>query len=234
MFRVIFVLDIFNGNAVHAVRGERSNYLAIRKSSICTSSNPLEIISALEPEEVYIADLNRLQFAGDNFDLIKKISARCNTMVDIGVESVHDIEKGVKIADTVILGTETSSLELIDRAAKQFSGFISVSIDIKNGKVLTKDRNMMVVPQRLIKMLNKYDINDIIILDLDKVGTGAGIDPEFLRDMAGLSNHSVLAGGGIRDMNDINALKETGISGALVATAVHSGRIPVELLRVKR
>lgn len=231
MFRVIFVLDIFNGNAVHAVRGNRSNYLPVRDSRICKSSNPLEIISVLEPEEVYIADLNRLQFAGNNFDLIKKISARCKTMVDIGVETVHDIEKGIKIADTVILGTETSSLELIENAAEQFSGFIGVSIDIKNGKVLTKDRNIMVEVQKLMKMLNKYDINDIIILDLDRVGTGAGIDPEFLRDIAGLSNHNVLVGGGIRDMNDINALKETGISGALVATAVHSGGIPVELCR---
>jgi uncharacterized protein related to proFAR isomerase len=32
-------------------------------------------------------------------------------------------------------------------------------------------------------------------------------------------------------MADINTLKEIGVSGALVATAVHKGMIPVELIR---
>lgn len=229
MFRIIFVLDILNGNAVHAVRGERSRYQPVQ-SRICDSSSPLGIISALKPREVYIADLDRLQHLGDNFELIKRISAKAKTMVDAGVEDMGEIEKCIEIADTVILGTETGSLELIKEAAEKFPGRIDVSIDIKNGRVLTKDRRMQTKPEELVKLLNDYDIKDLIMLELNKVGTGAGIDVDFLKEIAGISNHNVLVGGGIRDMEDINALKEIGISGALVATAVHNGKIPVELI----
>ncbi|VVB88184.1 Imidazole glycerol phosphate synthase subunit HisF [uncultured archaeon] len=231
MFRNIFVLDILNGNAVHAVRGEREKYRPLQSSSVCDTSNPIEIISVLSPKEVYIADLDRLQHTGDNFGLIKNISAKTRTMVDIGVENMNDLEKCAGIADIAILGTETASLELIANASGQFPGRINVSIDIKNGRVLTKDKNLMIEPQELVKQLNEYDIEDIIILELNKVGTSAGIDEDFYKEIAGLSDHGVLAGGGIRDMNDINALKKIGLDGALVATAVHSGKIPAELLR---
>ncbi len=230
MFRIIFVLDILNCTTVHAVRGERSKYQPVAGSKVCDSSAPLDIIRALSPCEVYIADLDRLQHQGDNFELIGKISEKTRTMADIGPENMNDVEKCAKIADTVILGTETASFNLIEKAAVLFPGRINVSIDMKGGKVLTKDRNMDVEPAELVKRLNDHDIRDIIVLELTRVGTGAGIDEDFLKDIAAVSSHNVLVGGGIKDMDDIEALKRIGISGALVATAVHSGKIPADLL----
>ncbi len=231
MFRIIFVLDILNGNVVHAIRGERNTYRPVQGSRICSSSDPMDIISTLCPEEVYIADIDRLQHFGDNFELIKKISKKTRTMVDIGVEDMNDLGKCAGIADTVIVGTETASLELIERAAGRFPGRINVSIDLKNDKVITKDSKMEMQPEELVKRLNRFDIRDIIILELGKVGTSAGIDVDFLKGIVGLSTHNVLVGGGIRDTIDIDKLKEIGASGALVATAVHNGRIPAELIK---
>ena len=229
MFQIIFVLDIIKGTVVQAVRGERSKYLPLEGSHVCNSSVPLDIITVLSPREVYIADLDRLQHQGDNFELIEKISGKTRTMADIGAENMNDIEKCAKISDTVILGTETASFDLIEKAAVQFPGRINVSIDMKGGKVLTKDRQ--IEPVELVRRLNDLDIRDIIILDLSRVGTGAGIDTDFLKTIASVSSHHVLVGGGIKDMDDIEALKQIGISGALVATAVHSGKIPSYLIQ---
>lgn len=234
MFRIVFVLDILNGNAVHAVRGERAKYKPVSGSRVCDSSAPMDIISAICPREVYIADLDRLQHIGDNSGLIEKISSMTRTMADTGAEFVTDVENCLGIADTVILGTETASLELVESASERFPGRINVSIDIKNGRVLAKDRKMEMEPEKLVTLLNGYDIDDIIILELDKVGTGAGIDAGFLGNIAGISEHNILAGGGIRDMDDINALKEAGVSGALVATAVHNGMIPVGFIKQRQ
>jgi len=59
--RCIFVLDILNGAVVHAVRGERNLYEPIAGySKIVSSSEPLDILHELRPQEVYIADLNQL------------------------------------------------------------------------------------------------------------------------------------------------------------------------------
>jgi len=230
MFRIVFVLDILNGNAVHAVRGEREKYRPIQGSQICRSSDPLEIISALSPGEVYIADLNRIQHLGDNFDLIKKISSKTRTMVDIGVENMNDIAQCAMIADTVIVGTETASLDVIENASMRFPGRIDVSIDMKKGSVLTRDRKLEMQPVELVNVLDRFDIRDIILLELSKVGTGTGIDRDFLQMMVRASKHNILVGGGIRDMEDIKTLEKIGASGALVATAVHNGKIPAGLI----
>ncbi len=230
MFRIVFVVDILNGIAVHAMKGERAKYKPV-KSRLCDSSSPPDIISSLAPKEVYIADLNRLQHLGDNFGLIKKMATKVKTMADIGVENMEDIERCLGIADAVILGTETAPLDLIEKAVVRFPDRINVSIDMKNGMVLTKDRNMQLEPEKLVKLLNEYDIRDIIVLELNKVGTGAGIDVDFLKKIVKISTHAILAGGGIKDMNDIHSLKKIGAGGALVATAVHNGSIPVEFIR---
>ena len=231
MFRIIFVLDLLDGKAVHAIKGERSKYRPVQDSMACDSAEPLDIVSTVEPLEVYIADLDRLQGRGNNFGLIRQVSKKTATMVDIGVENMDDVEKAVGISGTVVVGTETASLDLIKTAAQKFGNRINVSVDIKNGKVLTKDAGLMLEPEELVRMLNDYDIGDIIILDLDRVGTGMGIDTDFLRRIVGISRHSILLGGGVKDMDDIYALEEIGVRGALVATAVHNGNIPVEAVR---
>lgn len=227
MFRIIFVLDILNGIVVHAVKGERAKYRPVEGSMICNSSDPIDIISAIHPSEVYIADLDNLQHIGDNFGLIKEISGRTKTMVDIGVRNLEDVRKCANFADTVIVGTETASLEVIEKAAIRFPGKISVSIDVKNGRVLTDDQRMEVHPEELVRLLNEFDMRDVILLDLGKVGTSTGINRDLLKKMAEISTHNIIAGGGIRDLNDIKVLIESGIGGALVATAVHNGKIPI-------
>ncbi|MBE0521689.1 MAG: phosphoribosylformimino-5-aminoimidazole carboxamide ribotide isomerase [Candidatus Methanoperedenaceae archaeon] len=231
MFRIIFVLDIFEGKAVHAIKGERSKYKPVRGSRVCDSAAPLEIVSAVKPTEVYIADLDRLQHRGNNFELIGAVSKKTATMVDIGAAGMGDVETAAEIAGTVVIGTETASLELIKKAVEKFGKRINVSIDMKNGRMLTQDSGLMVEPEELVRMLNDYDIGDIIVLDLGRVGTGMGVDIDFLGRLVRISEHSILLGGGVRDMDDIEELKGIGVSGALVATAIHSGAIPLEIIR---
>jgi len=229
MFRIVFVTDLLGGRVVHAIKGEREKYQPVENSKVSNSPEPIEMISEIKPKEVYIADLDRLQHTGNNFEVIKKISALTKTMVNIGVEKNDDIEKCLSIADTVILSSEASSFKIMRYASGNYPGKTSITIDIKNGSILTKDEDLKKEPKELVKLLNELNIKDIVIIDLSKVGTGAGFDEDFLHEIKDISKHNILFGGGIRDMNDIDTLKEIGISGALVATAVHNGKIPIDI-----
>jgi len=229
MFRIVFVTDLLDGKVVHAIKGEREKYRPVGNSLVSNNADPIEMISAIKPKEVYIADLDRLQHTGNNFEVIKKISALTKTMVNIGVEKNDDIEKCLSIADTVILSSEASSFKIMEYASGNYPDKTSITIDIKNGSILTKDEDLKKEPAELVKLLNELKIKDIVIIDLSKVGTGAGIDEELLREIKVISKHNILFGGGIRDINDIDLLKEIDISGALVATAVHNGKIPIDI-----
>lgn len=234
MFRVIFVMDIFNRSVVLAKGGVREKYRPVSDTStVCSSSDPVEIVELLHPREVYIADLNVLQGKGPletNAGVIREVSLRADTMLDFGISAPKDAGKALSIAGTAVIGTETGTLSAITDAAYENSGRISVSIDIKHGKVLKNDPELPESPFEIVKLLNTLPLKDLIFLDLDRVGTASGFDPEFLRKLVECSRHSVLLAGGVKDMKDLFTLDKLGVKGALVATAVHSGLVPPAVL----
>lgn len=234
MFRVIFVMDIFNRNVVLAKGGVRENYRPVSDSSaVCRTSTPLEIVGALRPREVYIADLNALQVKGPldiNAEIIREVSLKADTMLDFGVSFLKDVDKALSIAGTAVIGTETGTFAVIKDAAFKNPGRISVSIDVKYGKVLKQDPEIPEDPFEIVKLLNELPLKDLIFLDLDRVGTASGFDPEFLCKLAEGSLHDVLLAGGVRGMEDLFALNRLGIKGALVATAIHSGLVSPEVM----
>ena len=227
--RCIFVLDVFNGAVVHAVRGERSLYEPIsRYSRIVSSSDPLGVLKEVRPKEVYVADLNLLTGSGDNLAAIADISRIAKTMADTGITLADDMDylsKGI----TPVLGTETASMNLIGEATLHRD--IVVSIDMKKRKVLTLDPEFMLAPLEVIRRLNDFPIEGVILLELDRVGTSIGLDKDFLGNAVSVSDHPLILGGGVKGVEDLRALENLGFQGALVATAVHNEKIPLETIR---
>ena len=236
-FRLIFVMDLLDGLVVHAKRGERARYKPIdRFSSLVSSSDPRRIIQELNPREVYIADLNRLMNTGDNRAILKELRTRAadtRVMLDYGISSLEDLKEAneLGIADNFVLGTETTSLELLEEAVKSDIR-VSVSVDLLNNEVLTRDERLKIDPLLVIKKLNEYPVQDVIVLDLDRVGTKSGIDFDFLARAVACSEHAILCGGGVRSTEDIAKMEEIGVKGALVATALHDGSISLALSRL--
>lgn len=233
MFRIIFVLDILDGQVVHAVRGERKKYRPIHNfSKVCSSSNPMDIVHELAPVEVYIADLNRLEGRGNNDEIIRQVGWETSSMLDLGAATMEDVHHGRELADSVVLCTEKANESLISSATGFYPRSINMSIDIKNERVLTGEPAFDIPPIKLIQRLNSYDIKDLIILELDRVGTSSGFNTDFLEQVMEISDHDILLGGGIRGMEDIDLLKDIGLSGVLVATSVHNRAILAEMIQV--
>lgn len=227
-------MDLFNRSVVLAKGGIREEYRPVSDSSkVCDSSDPLNIVELLRPREVYIADLNRLQGKGPhgmNAGVIREVTQRTNTMLDFGISSMEDVDKALSIADTAVIGTETGMLSVIKNATFENPGRISVSIDMKHGKVLKQDTEIPENLFEIVKILNDFPLKDLIFLDLDKVGTASGFDPVCLRKLVQYSKHSVLLAGGVRDMENLFTLEKLGVRGALIASAVHSGLVSPDVL----
>jgi len=228
--RCIFVLDILNGAVVHALRGERSRYEPVAGfSRIVSTSEPLGVLQEVRPTEVYVADLNLLTGQGDNLAVIREISNRAATMADTAISKFTDLDR---LPESVlpVLGTETASLHLMKEAAKARK--IVVSLDMMKRKVLSRDPELAgQTPLQVLQKLSGLELQGVILLELDKVGTSAGLDNRFLEDAAKACRHPLILGGGVKDEDDLRILEERGFSGALVATAVHNGSIPVARLR---
>ena len=233
--RCVYVLDILNGAVVHALRGERNSYRPITEfSRLVTTSEPLGVLGELRPREGYVADLNLITGKGDNLEKIGEISRMAKTMADIGISKLTDLER-LPPAVTAVLGTETASFSLMEETVAELAQRGSravVSIDMKKGRLLASDPGLSGrEPIDLLKSLNRLELEAVILLDLERVGASTGLDTVFLKAAADASVHPLILGGGIKGEEDLEALEDMGFSGALVATAVHNGRIPLSRIR---
>jgi phosphoribosylformimino-5-aminoimidazole carboxamide ribotide isomerase len=227
--RCILACDLKGGAVVRGVKGERHKYLPVSQESLVVSTSvPVEVIKEIRPKETYIADLDRIIGTGDNLNDIASISKLTKTMTDIGVKFKEDVIEAKKVSNSVIMGTETASFQLM----KDFEGTnIIVSVDMKNGKMMWYDREFDTGPLEAIKKLNDLEIEAIILLDVGRVGSGQGIDTSLLSDAVSSSRHDVIIGGGVNDMSDLERIEKCGASGAIIASAIHFKKIPLSVLR---
>jgi phosphoribosylformimino-5-aminoimidazole carboxamide ribotide isomerase len=237
--RIIPVMDILNGQVIHAVRGKRCEYQPLT-SILINSSDPLTValtFKTLGFKDLYVADLDSIMNNGENLNILKRISSetQLNLLVDQGVEDLEKVERLLEInVSYVIVGTETlSDLAFLDRILEIYGKEkIIVSLDLVNRKVFSKSENLRSKsPVAAASKLEEMGIRKIILLDLARVGSGEGVDVDLLGRMSCSLRSKILVGGGVRDIEDLLVLKNLGVAGALVATALHSGKLTVGEIR---
>ena len=231
--RVIPVIDLKGGVAVHAVRGERERYRPVR-SRIAAGSDPVELTRSVRDgfglDEVYVADLDAIAGGAGNGEVVAAVAAEARAMVDAGTSSAGAVARVLDLgAARVIVGTE--SLPGVEafralRAALPDAPLV-VSLDLLAGRVLSPDAALAGLhPAEALARLVDAGAREAIVLDLARVGSGEGPDTALLADLhARLPDVDLLAGGGVRDASDLRALADAGAAGALVATALHGGAI---------
>jgi phosphoribosylformimino-5-aminoimidazole carboxamide ribotide isomerase len=237
--RVIPVIDLKSAAAVHAMRGERERYRPLR-SAIVPGSDPVQVTRAVREAlglaELYVADLDAIAGGPAHREVIAALAREARVMVDAGVTEVAEVRLLLELgAARVVIGTET----LADRAALEHlqeelpDAPLVLSLDLRAGRVLSPDPELarLDAPHALAR-LARFGVREVIVLDLARVGSGAGPDVALVRELgARFPELELLAGGGVRDVADLRALADAGAAGALVATALHSGAIGPDDLR---
>jgi len=223
---IIPVLDIKNEKAVSGKSGKRETYKPL-KTIFHKSSSPIKIANALKiagASRIYIADLDSIEGIGSNFNIIQQINEQhIPVMLDCGVENLDDVANALKIADKVIVASETiKNIEELGRIFNTFSkARLIISIDIKNGKLYNKNLNLDL--KQLIAKIKDLKPKEIIILDISKVGLENGVDMNLIKKFSGMEE-SLIIGGGIRT-DDIIQLEKLGIKKFLVGSTLHNGSL---------
>jgi len=227
--RVIGVIDLKDGVAVHAVRGERQRYRPVR-SGLVEGADPVAVARALRDRlglrELYVADLDAIAGGRGHDDVLRALAAEAELMVDAGVGDAAGVERVLSLGVArAIVGTETLA-EAAAFAELPLDRLV-LSLDMRGGRVLARDSELATLgPGEALARLTRAGLREAIVLDLARVGSGEGPDVGLLGELHGrFPQLALLAGGGVRDAADLRALAHAGAAGALVATALHSGAI---------
>jgi phosphoribosylformimino-5-aminoimidazole carboxamide ribotide isomerase len=267
--RVVPVIDLKDGTAVHAVRGERERYRPVRSVIAGDDGDPIALARAFRAElgldELYVADLDAIagesgarsdSGAGSTHDgasgragasggardhaaLLGTLAREARIMVDAGVTEPARARALLDLgAHRVIVGTETlRGPDALDRLLAELpDGAVILSVDLRDGRALSPDPQLADLSALdAVARLHRAGLREAIVLDLARVGSGGGPDIAPIAEIhAAFPDLELLAGGGVRDVEDLRALEATGAAGALVATALHSGVIgPRELAELR-
>jgi uncharacterized protein related to proFAR isomerase len=232
--RVIPVMDLWRGQVVHAVRGDRQAYRPI-VSTLCDGSDPPTLARALcglcrhdAPGPLYVADLDALSGGEPQAEVLRRILQalpEVSLWVDAGfadrtaADALRDRIGPAAARLVPVFGSES----LRSRAALQacFAGRHDdgvLSLDRRDGQRLDP--------------AGCWDApacwpHQVIAMTLERVGADSGPDLGTLRGLHALSPATRFIGaGGIRDASDLQRACDAGAWAWLVASALHAGRLP--------
>ena len=216
--KIIPVIDVCNGQVVHAKSGHREQYKPVQ-SKLCKSALPVPIVQAfleLYPFEIiYIADLDAIRGNGNNLDCIQEITKTFKNLqiwLDNNRMDTGNIP-GKQI--TTVIGSESGINDReLEQLPTQHDPFV-LSLDYRQGDFLGD--------QSLLSGKNSWP-EDIILLNLSLVGSSMGPDTKLIKSVqAHAPGRRIYYGGGIRNKTDIVTLDGLGLDGVLVATLLHNG-----------
>ena len=231
--QIIPVIDLLNGPfnqccVVHAKRGQRQHYQPIQ-SQLTASSAPLEIVTALLElypfQTLYIADLDAICGTGNNaaaIEVISQAQPQLTIWLDCGIGQMN--ARARYIGDNIrpVVGSES---------IQSLQDYRAISYACESKQVLSLDyaaTNALGIAE--LHESARFWPDDTICMTLNAVGSKQGVDIDRINTLikmnsARKSPSRLYAAGGVRNLADLQALASMGLAGALVATALHNGKL---------
>lgn len=224
--KIVPVIDLKQGQVVHARMGDRARYAPIR-SRLCDGSDPLAVVSGLLGlypfGTLYVADLDAIAGGPGHDRVLEGITARFPALrlwVDRGTATTAHAEAWLArgIGDLVLGSESLAGPEPVAALAASRGPRIVLSLDFRG--------DAFQGPKGLLDRPADWP-SRIIAMTLGRVGSGTGPDLARLDAIMRLAgaDRQVFAAGGVRDAGDLRNLATRKAAGALVATALHDGRL---------
>lgn len=228
--RLIPVLDVIDGQVVHAVGGKRQHYRPIT-STLTGSTDPVDVANALlaatGASELYVADLDAIRWGISDF-AFNRFLEHVDATVFIERGGLRSKSGLVRVREIDSLETRLPLEQLRLHARKPGAVF---SIDLKNGQLIDgwKEWGLSSATGAFGLVCKAFELGyrSFIVLDLARVGTGTGTGTESLLKsiLEEFPNVELIAGGGVRTWGDVDRIGAAGADAVLVASALHVGSL---------
>ena len=236
--KIIPVIDLMQGQVVHAKFGLRSQYQPIQ-STLCNGSAPLIIVAALLElypfQTLYIADLDAILGVGHHAELIAQIAEsfpQLTLWIDSGIRQVNarGLNQSKQYPSNLHQSNRIKPVVGSENIAN-LQDYRAISYACESQHILSLDYSATsAMGISALHSSARFWPDDTICMTLNAVGSTQGVDNERLSALIKLNQarkkpSRLYAAGGVRDIDDIQQLNKLGITGVLIATALHSGKL---------
>ena len=235
---ILPAIDLFDGCAVRLFKGDYNNMTIY-------SREPLEIAKKFETAGAEFIHMVDLEGAKDgttpNIKIVEEVVKNTSLKVEIGggIRNEETIKRYLDIGvSRVILGTAAVTDEnLLKTAVEKYGSAIAVGADIKDGLVAIKGwlQKSELTCEAFFEKLQKLGVSTVICTDISKDGAMQGTNRQLYKNLSEKFQMDIVASGGVSSIEDIKALREMNLYGAILGKAYYIGAVDLkEAIEVAR
>lgn len=224
-------IDLYEKKAVRLYQGD------YRQMTVY-SDDPAGVASAFSDagaEYVHLVDLEGAKSGTTpNFDVVAKIAQSSGLKVEIGggVRSEETIRTYLDAGVArVILGTAAANdPDFLRDMVEKYGAAIAVGVDLKDGCVAVRGwtETSGLTGEEFCAQLQSIGVKTVICTDIARDGAMRGANRALYRTLNEAFDLDFVASGGVSGLDDLRALKELGLYGAIVGKAYYTGAIDLK------
>ena len=225
---IIPAIDLIGGKAVRLQKGDYA------KVTVYSDTPELVAKSFYESGArfLHVVDLDGAKSGkADNFETIKRIVDATELSVEVGggIRNMEIVDLYASAGvDRIILGTAAvTDPDFLKEAVAKYGERIAVGVDIKDGMVAIKGWTEVsaLSCDEFCRQLEELGVGTVICTDISKDGMMSGTNLELYSELVKKFNIKIVASGGVSTLEDVRALKQMDVFGAILGKALYTGAI---------
>ena len=221
-------IDLYGGKAVRLFKGDYAQMTVY-------SDDPAAVAADFQQKGARFLHLVDLEGAKTgtptNADTIRRIRVRFDGFIELGggIRSMESAEYYLSLGiDRVILGTAAVTDPAFLRAAlERWGNRIAVGVDLKDGLVAIKGwtETSSLTAEDFFRQMQELGVATVICTDISRDGAMKGTNRALYQKLSQSFSMDLIASGGVSSLDDILALREMGLYGAIIGKAYYTGAI---------
>jgi phosphoribosylformimino-5-aminoimidazole carboxamide ribotide isomerase len=181
-------------------------------------------------ELLHVVDLDAAFGSGSNRKAVEAICAAVDIQVQVGggLRTTEAVEDALATgASRAVLGSAAVwSPHLVGKILERCGERVVVAVDVQGDRAMArgwKEEGPSI--DELVAALVEQGAPRFLVTSIRVDGTMEGPDLELYRRFQKLTDRPLLASGGVRGSDDLRALTDLGMEGAIVGRALHEGAL---------
>ena len=221
-------IDLYEGKAVRLLRGD---YAQMTVYSDDPPSLAADFVRA-GASHIHLVDWEGAKSGTTpTFDTVCAVKAQSGLFCEIGggVRSMEVVERYLAAGlDRVILGTAALTDEAFLReAVGKYGEQIAVGVDIRDGFVAIRGwtERSETDAFAFCQKMQDLGVRTLICTDISKDGAMQGTNRQLYQELTSRFALQIVASGGVSSMEDVAALEELHLYGAIIGKAYYTGAV---------
>ena len=228
MMHIFPAIDLYDGCAVRLYKGDYSQMTVYSRDPLAVARD----FEAAGAEYIHMVDLEGAKDGTTpNLAVVASIARETGLKVEIGggIRSLETVEKYLSAGVyRVILGTAAiTDRPFLEAALAKYGEKIAVGADIKDGFVAIKGwlETSSVACEDFFADMEALGVRTVICTDISKDGAMRGTNRTLYKSLSERFSVDIVASGGVSSLDDIAALRDMKLYGAIVGKAYYVGAI---------